>query len=519
MASNPYQTSSSLPLFGGNLLLTAIEQTPDTILITDAHGLIEYVNPSFELVTGYSRDEVIGKNPRVLKSGLHPPEYYRSMWDTLSQGRVWKGTLQNRRKDGTLYTEEVSISPVRNEEGVTTNYVAVKRDVTAMLSLERQLRQSQKMEAFGALAGGIAHDFNNLLTAILGYTEMAQNEAEASSPLKADLDAVIRAAQRARDLVAQIHLFSRQEEECRSTVKISLVLEQALVVLASGLPPMVTLDSRISHDCGNVLANSAQLQQVLLNLCTNAYQALPGKRGRILVELRPVEVDEAMADAWPELHPGPYVLLSVEDNGSGIPPEHVSRLFDPFFTTKSLDDGTGLGLAMAHGIVKGHGGSIKVYSEPGRGTRFHVYLPMIEEMEPQSYGTTPQIPGGKEKILVVDDEEEITNMLARQLERLGYSVVRCTVPEDAMFVLRRQPYIFDAVISDQTMPGITGVEIANEIHGIRADLPVILCSGLVNALDTSTLEESHVAAFLPKPVEVAKLARVLRETLDKHKLT
>lgn len=515
MALNPQEPSPEFPAFESNLLLTAIEQTPDTILITDAHGVINYVNPSFETVTGYSREEVIGKNPRMLKSGLHPPEYYRGMWDTLSQGRVWKGTLQNRRKDGTLYTEEVSISPVRNAAGLTTNYVAVKRDVTAMLSLERQLRQSQKMEAFGALAGGIAHDFNNLLTAILGYTEMAHNELDASSPLKSDLNAVIRAAQRARDLVAQIHMFSRQEEECRSTVRISLVLEQALVVLASGLPPMVTLDSRISHDCGNVLANSAQIQQVLMNLCTNAYQALPEKRGRILVELRPVEVDDAMADAWPELHPGPYVLLSVEDNGSGIPPEHVSRLFDPFFTTKSLDDGTGLGLAMAHGIVKGHGGSIKVYSEPGRGTRFHVYLPMIEASV--SDGTTPEIPGGKEKILVVDDEEEITNVLARQLERLGYSVVRCTVPEDAMFVLRRQPYIFDAVISDQTMPGITGTEIANEIHGIRADLPVILCSGLVNALGTAELEESHVAAFLPKPVEVAKLASVLRETLDRHK--
>jgi PAS domain S-box-containing protein len=502
---------------GAHLLLTAIEQTPDTIFITDAKGNIEYVNSSFEKVTGYTREEVIGKNPRMLKSGLHPPEYYRSMWDTLSQGRVWKGTVQNRRKDGTLFTEEVSISPVRNHKGETTNYVAVKRDITAQLALERQLRQSQKMEALGALAGGIAHDFNNLLTAILGYTEMAQSELEESSPLRSDLDNVLKAAQRARELVTQIHGFGKQEDERRSTVRIGFVLEEALRIVTAGLPPMIVLDTRIEHDCGNVLADPIQLQQVLMNLCTNAYHTLADQRGRILVELRPVDVDEAMAEAWPELHAGPYALLSVEDNGSGIQPEHVSRVFDPFFSTKAVDSGTGLGLALSYGIVKAHGGTIKVYSEPGRGTRFHVYLPVIQEAVTQAGENLAEIHGGKECILVVDDEEEITKILARQLERLGYTVVRCTRPEDAMLVLRRQPHIFDAVISDQTMPGITGTEIAKEVHTIRPDLPVILSSGLVTPLDAALLKEAHVAAFLPKPVETARLAKVLREILDsKH---
>ncbi len=502
---------------GAHLLLTAIEQSADTIVITDAKGCIQYVNPSFEVITGYCRDEVIGQNPRMLKSGLHDPDFYQLMWETLLQGRIWKGTIQNRRKDGSLFTEEVTISPVRDGGGTITNYVSVKRDVTLQLALEQQLRQSQKFEALGTLSSGIAHDFNNLLTAILGYTEMARSELVAESRLKNDLDNVYRAAQKARDLVTQIQAFGRKEEEKRSLLSVRAVVEQALEVVRAGLTPTVTLEAKLANVCGKALANPVQLQQVIVNLCTNALYSLRGRHGRILVEARSVQVDEAMAEAWPELHRGPYSMISVEDNGSGIRAELLPKVFEALNSLSVTDEHSGLGLTLAHGIVKGHGGVIKVYSEEGKGTRFHVYLPEVQGSEGTYDEDADLILGGKERVLIVDDDEVITKVMARQLERLGYATVRCTRPEDALLVLRRQPHIFDAVISDQTMPGITGIELAKEIHGIRKDLPVILCSGLAGSIDGQTLRESGIAAYIPKPLDTARLARELRNALNKDR--
>ena len=496
-------------------LAAAIEHAAETIIVTDTDGTIQYVNPGFEQITGYAREEVIGQNPRMLKSGKQDQAFYAQLWDTIAGGEVWCGHFINLRKDGALYEEEATISPVYDSSGEIVNYVAVKRDISEQLKIERQLRQAQKLEAIGTLAGGIAHDFNNVLAAIIGYTQLAAGELPADSNVRHDLDRVLSAADRAKDLVRQILTFSRQVEEERQPIKLHLIIREALKLLRPSLPTTIEIKEDIDRDCEPVLADPTQMHQVIMNLCTNAYQAMTEEGGVLAVALKPFAADHDFARSHPNLHEGAYVRLTVSDTGHGMDKETLERIFEPFFTTKERGEGTGLGLATVHGIATAHGGTVTVYSELGTGSTFHVYLPCVERSVPeQTRGETP-IRGGHERILVVDDEKDIADMMERALEQFGYDVIAMTSSVDALAAFCAQPHLFDLIITDYTMSKMTGEQLASKVTGIRPDIPIILMTGFSERISRERAEEIGLSRFLMKPADPRHIARVVREVLDK----
>jgi len=495
-------------------LVMAIEHAAEAVVVTDAEGTIEYVNPAFEQITGYTRGEAVGKNPRILKSGKQDDAFYKDLWHTITRGEVWSGRFTNMKKDGNLYEEEATISPVMDTAGKIVSFVAIKRDISARLVLERRLRLAEKMEAIGTLAGGIAHDFNNVLAAIIGYSEIAASELAPESPVRRDLEQVLCAADRAKSLVRQILTFSRQVEEERRPVELGLIVNEALKLLRPSLPTTIEILTRIEKDCGLILADATQAHQVIVNLCTNAYHAMRETGGVLTVSVEPFQVDWLLAQSNPGLHKGPYVRLSVSDTGCGMTKETQERVFEPFFTTKAPGEGTGLGLATAHGIVSAHGGVVTIYSEVGKGTTFHVYLPCAELAAPEPSLSEERVPGGHERILVLDDEEPLARLMERTLRNLGYDVVTMTSSVDALAAFRAQPQLFDLIVTDQTMPKITGERLAGEVWRIRPDMRVILTTGAPGGMLSERLAEIGVAAILTKPASVSETARVVRQILD-----
>ena len=499
-------------------LVTAIEQGIDSVVITDKDGMIQYVNPSFEKITGYSKEEAIGRNPRILQSGKHDALFYQEMWKTLTSGKAWQGHLINRKKDGTLFEEEVSITPVLNEAGEIINQVAVKRDVTGQMKLEEQLRQSQKMEAIGTLAGGIAHDFNNILAPILGYSEMALAKISPSDPLAGDLQQVITAAGRAKGLVQQILAFSRRAPHERKPLQPQMVVKEALKLLRASLPATIDIRADISPECGAILADPTQIHQIIMNLCTNAYHAMRESGGVLGVSLAKITIREndSRVPSF-ELAPGDYVVLEVSDTGCGMEQKTLAHIFDPYFTTKGKGEGTGLGLSVAHGIIKSYQGNITVYSEPGKGTSFRVYLPRIAEAPSQTEAVDSEtIPTGTERLLVVDDEAVITSMLEAILQSLGYQVTVVNDSEEVLARITQTPAAFDLLITDMTMPHLTGTELTARVLAIRPDLPVILCTGFSDLINKEQARALGIRAYLMKPVSVHELATAVRTALDKR---
>ncbi len=496
-------------------LVTAIEQGIDSVVITDRDGMIQYVNPGFEQITGYTKAEVIGRNPRFLQSGKHDALFYQEMWKTLTSGKAWQGHLINKKKDGTLFEEEASITPVLNEAGEIINQVAVKRDVTEQMQLEEQLRQTQKMEAIGTLAGGIAHDFNNILAPILGYSEMAMAKLSPGDPLTTDLQQIITAAGRAKDLVQQILAFSRQAPQERKPLQPHLVVKEALKLLRASLPSTIEIREEISPECGAILADPTQLHQVIMNLCTNAYHAMRESGGVLGVRLAKITIDDDNRVPGTELTPGNYVLLEISDTGYGMEPKTLVHIFDPYFTTKKKGEGTGLGLSVVHGIVKSYQGHITVESEPSKGTRFHVYLPRIAENPSfiKAGGSDP-IPTGTERLLVVDDEAVITTMLEAILTSLGYQVTIINDSEEAMARIALAPSAFDLLITDMTMPHLTGLELTTKALAIRPDLPIILCTGFSELINKEQALALGIRAYLMKPISIHQLALAVRKGLD-----
>ncbi len=494
-------------------LMSAIDQASEVIVITDPKGTIEYVNPAFEKLTGYSAEEAHGLNPRVLQSGRHGKEFYKEMWHTLRSGRVWKGHIINKRKDGTLFEEDASISPVRNQEGEIINYVAVKRDVTQEVALKKQLNQAMKMEAIGTLAGGIAHDFNNILSAVLGYAEMAELQLDEDEPARKDVGQIIAAGQRATDLIRQILTFSRQEEEEFRPVKIQFVVKEALKLLRSSLPTSIDLQQNIDPDCGSVLADPVRIHQVLMNLCTNAKQSMAGEQGRLYIRLSELPPDSTAGPSC--LGQGRWLDLEVADTGIGMEPQVRERIFDPFFTTKKKGQGTGLGLSVVHGIVKSHGGEITVDSEPGRGTTFHVYLPVVADDEtPEEEVQQTILPRGEEHILLVDDEPLLVDIMERSLSLLGYRVASFVDSRQALAWFSRHADQVDLVVTDMTMPYLTGADLTEKILAARPQMPIILCTGYSEVMDADRARAMGIRKFLGKPVENKTLAQTVRDVLD-----
>ncbi|MBW2169460.1 MAG: response regulator, partial [Deltaproteobacteria bacterium] len=385
--------------------------------------------------------------------------------------------------------------------------------ITEYRKLEAQLQQAQKMEAIGTLAGGIAHDFNNILAAIIGYTEIASLQVAEDDKAKESLKEVLKSGRRAADLVKQILAFSRKGEQERIPVQIGLIVKEALKLLRASLPTTIEIHQNIESDTGIVEADPTQIHQILMNLCTNAGHAMREEGGILEVTLTNVDIDARTIRQYPDMSPGPYLRLSVSDTGEGMTPEILGRIFDPYFTTKEVGEGTGLGLAVVHGIIKDHGGAITVYSEPGKGTTFHVYLPVIEKAAEPEKETLKPLPTGHERILFIDDEPGLVEIGRVMLGELGYDVVVRTSSIEALELFRIKPDEFELVITDMTMPKMTGDKLAKELMQIRPDIPIILCTGFSKRITEEKAKEIGIKAFVMKPLVMRDLANTVRKAL------
>lgn len=494
---------------------TAImNQASEAILVTDAQSRIVYINPAFTSLTGYTRRDVHGQTPRLLRTDRHDEHFYQDMRETLLKERLWKGTFTNRCKDGTTVELETIITAVFNDQGKLSNYVSAARDVTHEHQLEIQLRNAQKMEALGTLAGGIAHDFNNILSAIIGFTELGLLDAPEGTPVHDHFGQVLKAARRAADLVSQILTFSRRNARERQPLLLGPIIDEALKLLRGTLPTTVEIRKNLAEDMPPVMADTAQMHQIIMNLCTNASHAMREHGGVLEVGLHPVSIN-TFRTAWQSaMKPGTYAELTVADTGHGMPPATLARIFEPYFTTKHGGDGTGLGLATVHGIVALYEGAIHVDSTPGVGSRFTILLPVCPDD-----AIIPGLPdeqrmlqyGNHARILVVDDEESIAKMIEATLTWLGYRVSAFTSSVKAYEAFKEAPDHFDAVITDQTMPTLPGAELARLLLAIRPELPVILCSGYSDAIDADSARTLGIREFVMKPIAGRALAAVLQK--------
>lgn len=495
-------------------LATTVEQVAETIVITDIEGTILYVNPAFEKNTGYSREEAIGKNPRILKSGQHDEGFYKHMWDTIASGAVWKGHLITRRKDGTLFDEEATISPIKNDAGKIINYVAVKRDVTKEVSLQKQLFQAHKMEAIGTLAGGIAHDFNNLLQVTLGYSEILLENKSEADPDYADLHNIHHAARSGAELVRSLLTFSRKTESKPVPMNLNNQIQRVEKLLHRTIPKMIDIRLDLEEDLARINADPAQIEQIVMNLAVNARDAMDDE-GSLSIRTENVTLDEDSCRLNVEAKPGRYVLLSVSDTGHGMDKETLQHIFEPFYTTKEVGRGTGPGLAMVHGIVQQHHGRITCYSEVGKGTTFKLYFAAISPIEEPTVEATDIMPAfGTETVLLVDDEDLVRELGRRILTRSGYTVLTATNGEEALKVYGREKERIALVILDLIMPTMGGKDCLKEILDIDPRARSLIASGY--STDASTRECVALGArgFVGKPFRPKELLRQVRKALD-----
>ncbi|MDP8243507.1 MAG: PAS domain S-box protein [Candidatus Hinthialibacter antarcticus] len=502
------------------LLETAIEQAAESIVITDSAGRIIYVNPYFEQVTGYTRAEALGQNPRVLKSGKHDCGFYEEMWKTLTAGKVWTGVLINKSKTGELFEEEATLSPVVDSYGTIVNYVAVKRDVTEKKQLEQHLRQSQKMEAIGSLAGGIAHDFNNILMATMGYAELVRSQLPQGGELYNQQSNIIKASMRAKELINQILSFSRQTEQEKQSIHLSPILKEALKLLSASIPKNITILSEIESDDICIFGDPTQMHQVMMNLCTNAYHAMRDRGGVLSVTMK---CEPAPITQTTERNSTPgeerYCVLKVSDTGVGMDEQTMERVFEPYFTTKKKGDGTGLGLSVVHGIVKDHHGFIDIQSEVGGGTTVTASFPLLPNKAENPQHSEPLLPvGAGETIMIVDDEWPIVEMLKLSLSQLGYRVEGFVSCREALEAFKANPRSYDMVITDMSMPHRSGIEVAQEIAQIREDVPVVLCTGYVGPEHERMIADVEIADVLLKPVLQKDVAKSVHRCLHRPTL-
>ncbi len=495
-------------------LATAIAQSDEAIIITDSEGIIEYVNPAFESRSGYTEAEVIGKKTRFWYNDVHDEEFYRHLIDTIRSGKIWTGRFVSRRKDGTLYHEDATVSPVRDASGKIVNYVALKRDVTQQLELEQQLRHSQKMEAVGTLAGGIAHDFNNLLQVVVGYGELLSTQIDKTAPYYKDLEIILKAGYRGADLVKRILTFSRQAEADFRPVNLNHEVKQAHKLLLRTIPRMIGIETNLADNLKTVRADPTQIEQILLNLAVNSRDALPDG-GRLVIETENVILDEEYARRHVEVKPGQYVRLTVSDTGCGMDRETTERVFDPFFTTKETGQGTGLGLSTVYGIVKNHGGHITCYSQPGAGTTFKIDFPVLEteiETDVTESGGMPAF--GTETILVVDDEEYIRELAQRYLINAGYTILTAGNGIEALAVYRKNQSDISLVILDLIMPEMGGMECLGELLKLDPNVKVLIASGFSPAGPARETIKAGVNGFIDKPFRAREMLRTIRRVLD-----
>jgi PAS domain S-box-containing protein len=496
-----------------NNIVSSIEEG---IVVLDRRLICRVWNSAMEEIFKLQRSSMLGVaferwplSPADAKQGME------EMLELALSGQVARrNSIRYQLADGSERLTREIYRPLYSDAGEIDGVVGVILNVTQQSQLEAQLRQAQKMEAIGTLAGGVAHDFNNILQAVVASSDLALLEVTPGDPVYELLIEIQQAAQRATNLVRQILTFSHRGEEHPVPVDVTEVVSTTLQLLRSSLPATVTLHDRLPPGIGTVIADPTQLQQILMNLCTNAYQAMADSGGTIEIEAGTIKSADQLPAAAPQLRPGRHVRLTVRDNGPGMTPEVLERIFEPYFSTRQTGGGSGLGLAVVHGIVTGLGGAINVRSQPGQGAAFDIYLPLHGRSEVESAKGRGALPGGDEHLLFVDDEESVARLGEKMLASLGYTVTVTTSSIDALRRFRDDAEGFDLVVTDQTMPGLTGAALAREIKAIRPDTPVILCTGYSDTVDPESGRLLGVEEFLAKPVNRATLAEAVRRALN-----
>jgi two-component system, cell cycle sensor histidine kinase and response regulator CckA len=498
-------------------LSCAVEQSADTIFVTNSEGIIEYVNPAFEALTGYSKHEVIGKSPSLLKSGQQAPAMYRELWETIRAGDVYRSILANRKKNGQLYYVDESISPIHDDSGRITHFVSNGRDLTERLRVEAQLLQAQKMDAIGRLAGGVAHDFNNLLTIITSYSELALDGVIPGSNTQLRIQEILSAAHRAADLTRQLLAFSRKQPQALRVAELNPVVSDAIKTLHRLIGEDIDLVFHPGDGLGRIRLDPVQIEQILMNLAINSRDAMP-QGGRFTIETSNVQLNEEYASSKPAVIPvGRYAVLTVSDTGAGIPPDHLSHVFEPFYTTKALGAGTGLGLSTVYGIVKQNHGFVWVYSEAGMGATFKIYLPCVADQSVPVEAADTNAPDalyGTETVLLVEDEEPLRRAAAEFLSLRGYTVLEAGNGVDALLAARNHASTIHAAVTDVVMPQMSGGELAKELARLRPETRVLYVSGYAGqtVLNHSVADAQN--NFLQKPFTLKQLAAKVRAVLD-----
>jgi two-component system cell cycle sensor histidine kinase/response regulator CckA len=502
-----------------------IEKSRDGIILVDENGSIIQWNSGQETIYGTKRAMVVGKKIWDVQF-QHEPKIQRNEENHKNIEKIWADFYQTgvnpfkndlhvsriERPDGNLRDVQQLYFTIETDNGVMM--ACTTRDITEKLLMEKQLTQTQKMEAMGILAGGIAHDFNNVLGGIIGYTDLALRRADQDTQLKKYLDQVLTASRRATDLVKQILTFSRSDDkEKKEPVQLSLIVKEALKLLRSTLPETIEIISKIEAKGCFILASPIQFHQVIMNLCTNAIHAMKEQGGIMEVRLTEETIEDSV---YKGIKPGPHVRLTVSDTGCGIKQELLDKIFDPFFTTKKPGEGTGMGLAVVHGIVEGHQGHISVFSKEGQGTTFSILVPTIVDVIHKPEKAEQDIPRGNERILLVEDDAYLAEAEKKMLEELGYKVTALTSSVEALEIFQKLPDRFDIIIADYAMPKMTGLQMIRKIRSISPDIPVIICTGYSKVVQQQKIASLGIGEIIMKPIELGYIASSIRRLLEKN---
>lgn len=493
----------------------ALEAAANMVIITDTRGFITWANQAFCVHTGYTKEEVIGKTTgELIKSGAQNAEFYLNMWITITQGNVWRGQVVNRNKNGARFVEDMVITPIRDDEGNITNFIAIKQDITERVQMEAQLLRTQRLESVGRLASGIAHDLNNILTPILMAPDLLRDAVQ-DPEAKRLIDSIETSAVRGANIIRQLLLYGRGTNEPRAPVSLRNLIRDMNAIIQQTFPKNIRLSSTVPDSLTLVHGNATQLHQVLMNLCVNARDAMR-KGGTLKINAARTLVDSALAKANPGTSPGPHIRLTVEDTGEGIAEENLTKIFDPYFTTKGPDEGTGLGLSTTLAILRQHHGFLVVDSEVGHGSAFHVYLPALEMPDTNNAATATDLSkeGTGQRILVVDDEPEVCKIMCRMLGQHGYEAVFAANPRKALELFAQPAFRVDAMFTDIMMPGMDGIALAKAVHAKHPELPIITMTGH----DASKTTPADVRPFgirmcLQKPISLNDTLTALNQVL------
>ncbi len=500
-------------------LSTTLQSIGDAVIATDRKGCVKFINPVAESLTGWSLNEAGGRLLTDVFNIIN--EQTREDIENPVDKVIRKGTIVGLAthtilitKDGKEVPIDDSGAPIRDEEGNIIGVVLVFRDITERKQLEEQLRQSHKMEAVGTLTGGIAHDFNNILYMITGNAELAIEETPEWNPVRVNLEEIKAAGLRAAGIVKQLLSFSRKTDHELKPTGVIPVIKDILKFLRSTIPSFIEIHTNIQTSDVAILADPIQINQVLMNICINASHAMEERGGILKINVETITMKDGGINYYCDLSPGEYLKITVSDTGPGIDPEIIDRIFDPYFTTKEVGKGSGMGLAIIQGIIKNHSGAVTVDSKPGKGTSFSTFFPVVTEKPGVETEKIDELPLGKETILFVDDEKSIVYMTGQKLERLGYKVETKMDPSEALELFQSKPDQFDLVITDMTMPQMTGYNLSKKLKALRSDIPVIICTGHSSLIDEEKAKQMGISALVMKPISKQDIAKTIRKVLD-----